>query len=80
MSTCLRCATARTISRGLAEALLSDLNRKHDCRVAEISPAVLDAFERHNWPGNVREIRNVMERAVILAGEGTIELSICPRF
>jgi DNA-binding NtrC family response regulator len=64
----------------LAEALLSDLNRKHECRVAEISMPVLEAFERHNWPGNVRELRNVMERAVILAGEGAIERKHLPAF
>jgi DNA-binding NtrC family response regulator len=64
----------------LAEALLADLNRKHECRVAEISAAVLEAFERHNWPGNVRELRNVMERAVILAGEGAIERRHLPAF
>ncbi len=64
----------------LADALLADLNRKHECRVAEISASVFDAFERHNWPGNVRELRNVMERAVILAGEGTIERKHLPAF
>jgi len=64
----------------VAEALLSDLNRKHECRVADISPAVIEALERHHWPGNVRELRNVLERAVILAGEGTIELRHLPAF
>jgi DNA-binding NtrC family response regulator len=64
----------------LAEALLGDLNRKHECRVTEISAAALDAFERHNWPGNVRELRNVLERAVILAGEGSIERRHLPAF
>ncbi|MGA2132991.1 MAG: sigma-54 dependent transcriptional regulator [Bryobacteraceae bacterium] len=62
----------------IAEALVSDLNRKHDCRVSGISPDVLSALERHNWPGNVRELRNVLERAVILAGEGVIELRHIP--
>ncbi|HWB84587.1 MAG TPA: sigma-54 dependent transcriptional regulator [Bryobacteraceae bacterium] len=62
----------------IAEALMADLNQKHDCRVADISPAVLEAFQRHNWPGNVRELRNVLERAVILAGEGTIEAKHLP--
>jgi transcriptional regulator with PAS, ATPase and Fis domain len=57
----------------IAEALLGDLNRKHECRVVDMSPAVVEAIERHSWPGNVRELRNVLERAVILAGEGTIE-------
>ena len=64
----------------IAEALMGDLNRKHDCRVTEISPAVIEALERHNWPGNVRELRNVLERAVILAGEGTIEMKHLPAF
>jgi transcriptional regulator with PAS, ATPase and Fis domain len=64
----------------VAEALLVDLNRKHDCRVADIAPAVIEALKRHHWPGNVRELRNVLERAVILAGEGTIEVRHLPGF
>jgi DNA-binding NtrC family response regulator len=64
----------------IVEALLGDLNRKHDCRVADLSPAVKEALERHHWPGNVRELRNVLERAVIIAGEGTIELKHLPAF
>jgi DNA-binding NtrC family response regulator len=70
----------KTDIQPIAEALLSDLNRKHDCRVAEISTPVIESFERHNWPGNVRELRNVLERAVILAGEGAIEMRHLPAF
>jgi len=64
----------------IAEALIGDLNRKHDCRVVEVSPGVMDALLRHDWPGNVRELRNVLERAVILAGEGSIDLKHLPAF
>jgi len=64
----------------IAATLISDLNRKHECRVSEVSGSVLDALERHTWPGNVRELRNVLERAVILAGEGSIELKHLPAF
>jgi DNA-binding NtrC family response regulator len=64
----------------IAEALMGDLNRKHECRVSDISSAVIDALMSHNWPGNVRELRNVLERAVILAGEGTIETKHLPSF
>ncbi len=64
----------------ISEALISDLNRKHDCRVSDISPEVIESLRRHNWPGNVRELRNVLERAVILAGEGTIEFKHIPAF
>ena len=64
----------------LVEALLASLNHKHECRVTDLSPAVLEAFARHDWPGNVRELRNVLERAVILAGEGTLEMKHLPAF
>jgi len=66
--------------QAISEALIGDLNRKHECRVSDIAPVVLEALERHNWPGNVRELRNVLERAVILAGEGTIEVQHLPAF
>ncbi len=42
------------------------------------SPAVVDALVRHPWPGNLRELRNVIERAVILAPGATIELQDLP--
>jgi DNA-binding NtrC family response regulator len=64
----------------IAEALVGDLNRKHECRVVDMSPAVAELLQRHNWPGNVRELRNVLERAVILAGEGSIEPKHLPPF
>jgi DNA-binding NtrC family response regulator len=64
----------------IADSLMNDLNKKHDCRVSEVSSEVREAFQHHHWPGNVRELRNVLERAVILAGEGTIELKHLPLF
>jgi len=62
----------------IAESLISDLNRKHEKRVTDLSPEVSEALLRHDWPGNVRELRNAMERAVIIAGEGTIQLAHLP--
>jgi len=38
-----------------------------------ISPQALETLERHPFPGNVRELRNVIERAVALAGPSAIE-------
>jgi len=58
----------------LSEFLIGELNRKHNCKVSDMSAEVQEALKRHTWPGNVRELRNVLERAVILAGEGTIEM------
>jgi DNA-binding NtrC family response regulator len=62
----------------IAEALVSEMNRKHECRVAGLGAGVLECLYRHSWPGNVRELRNVLERAVILAGDGTVEMKHLP--
>jgi transcriptional regulator with PAS, ATPase and Fis domain len=62
----------------LVSSLINDMNRKHGCKVAEVSGSVLERLSQHAWPGNVRELRNVLERAVILAGEGTINLTHLP--
>ena len=56
----------------ICEAVLANLNKKHNCHVSGLDPAVLDSFLKANWPGNVRQLRNVLERAVIVACEGTI--------
>jgi two-component system nitrogen regulation response regulator NtrX len=32
----------------------------------------IDELRRYNWPGNIRELRNVVERLVLLAGEGPV--------
>jgi DNA-binding NtrC family response regulator len=64
----------------LAAALVTELNRKHERRVTEVSAEVSEALHRHDWPGNVRELRNVLERAVVLAGEGPILMKHLPGF
>jgi transcriptional regulator with PAS, ATPase and Fis domain len=56
----------------LVQALIQDLNEKHECRVTDLDPEAMARFLNHSWPGNVRELRNVLERAVIMAREGTI--------
>jgi NtrC-family two-component system response regulator AlgB len=37
-------------------------------------------MERYSWPGNIRELRNVIERATILAGGDEVEVSDLPAF
>jgi DNA-binding NtrC family response regulator len=62
----------------IVEAMIHNLNRKHDARVTDASPEFLAALQASNWEGNVRELRNVVERAVILAGTGTLRPSHVP--
>ena len=58
-------------------SMLERLNRKHGAKVTDISPAVSERFLAHSWPGNLRELRNVLERAVILAGKEPLRWPIC---
>jgi transcriptional regulator with GAF, ATPase, and Fis domain len=46
------------------------LGRKMDA----LSPAILDRLTRYDWPGNIRELENVLERAIILSPGPTLEL------
>jgi DNA-binding NtrC family response regulator len=62
----------------IASALIRDLNRKHGCKVTHLDPDVLKRLESNDWPGNVRQLRNVIERSVIVAGEGEIQLRHLP--
>jgi DNA-binding NtrC family response regulator len=56
----------------LSEAILANLNKKHGCRISGLHPGTIERFENYSWPGNIRELRNVLERAAIMAGEGMI--------
>jgi DNA-binding NtrC family response regulator len=62
----------------IAAAMVHNFNRKHGCRVTNLSPQVLWRWQEGSWPGNVRELRNLVERAVIVAGEGEIQIRHLP--
>jgi NtrC-family two-component system response regulator AlgB len=47
-------------------------------KITGFSAAVLAAFDHYPWPGNLRELRNAVERAVILTTGGTIEVADLP--
>jgi NtrC-family two-component system response regulator AlgB len=47
-------------------------------KIRGFSPAALTALSAYQWPGNLRELRNVIERATILATGETIELADLP--
>ena len=50
----------------LADLFLNQLNRRYSKDIAGLRPGVLEALCRYQWPGNIRELENVMERAYIL--------------
>ncbi len=50
----------------LCEAILEDIARQHGMPQRELDPSVLALFRRCHWTGNIRELRNVLEQAVML--------------
>lgn len=50
----------------LAATILKRLNRQYDKAIEEIDPLVLEAFKSYDWPGNIRELENLIQRAYIL--------------
>ena len=43
-------------------------------RITQVPPAVMQALQRYDWPGNTRELENVIERAMIRSTAGTLQL------
>jgi two-component system, NtrC family, response regulator HydG len=51
---------------------LAKFNRVHGRRITGFSQRAVDAVLSYDWPGNIRELENVVERGVILAGETNV--------
>jgi DNA-binding NtrC family response regulator len=57
----------------LAENFLSVYNRKNGMNISGISPQAIKMMKNYSWLGNVRELENAIERAVVLKQRGYIE-------
>jgi two-component system nitrogen regulation response regulator NtrX len=53
-------------------------SRENNVRPKRISPAALDALQRYRWKGNIRELRNTVERMNIMTAGDTIEVADLP--
>src|SRR5713101_6829677 len=56
----------------LVEHMLRDINAKHGKHVRGIGAEVLELFSSYPWPGNAREVRNVLERSAIVCDRDLI--------
>ena len=54
------------------------VNAKHGKHVRGIGAEVMDIFMSHTWPGNIRELRNILERASIMCEKELITRSCLP--
>ncbi len=59
----------------LAQHFLERFRKETNKPVASIQKQALELLESHNWPGNIRELENAIERAVVLARGNTLTRS-----
>lgn len=71
----------------IAEFYLHKFARKYQKDVHEISPSTYEKLAEYDWPGNIRELRHILERAVILSegerlkpGDFPLKQSYHPKF
>jgi DNA-binding NtrC family response regulator len=62
----------------LARHFVEKYSRENQKKVAGITEEAMDVLTQYPWPGNIRELRNIVERAVVLAGSEKIGLGELP--
>lgn len=58
----------------LSQFFINKFNIEFGKRVKSIDPAAIHAFSEYNWPGNIRQLESVIERAVLMSDTGAIKL------
>ncbi|MFZ0728020.1 MAG: sigma-54 dependent transcriptional regulator [Desulfobacterales bacterium] len=56
----------------LCQLFIERFNRELKKNIVAIAPAAMASLMKHSWPGNVREVENVIQRAVVLAEQDAI--------
>ncbi|MBI4775333.1 MAG: sigma-54-dependent Fis family transcriptional regulator [Deltaproteobacteria bacterium] len=62
----------------LIDSFLKALNREYEKNITGVDEEVLEALKHYSWPGNIRELENVIERAYILEKSNTLSWSGFP--
>jgi DNA-binding NtrC family response regulator len=62
----------------LVRTFIEEFNRQDNRQVRGLTPEAERALEQYRWPGNVREVRNVVQRAVVLGGTGLMDVEHLP--
>ncbi len=62
------------------ELFVQKYARKHGRSIQKISKTVLNQLKAYHWPGNIRELENVIERAIIICESDTLKIKDIPLF
>src|SRR6202790_4385428 len=63
----------------LTNYFLEYYNRKYNCRARTLSTDLLGVLQKYHWPGNIRELENLVKRYVILGSEEVITSDLVVR-
>jgi transcriptional regulator with PAS, ATPase and Fis domain len=58
----------------LVRFYIDAFNREFRKNVRGVTPAAMKLLETHGWPGNIRELRNIVERAMLLTERDTLDV------
>ena len=61
----------------LADYFLKKYSVQYNKPYSELGPDVPELFAEHDWPGNIRELENLIKRAVVLGANSTIRKELC---
>ena len=59
--------------------MVRKFNKRLGANILDVSPAAMQALISYDWPGNIRELSNAIERAVFFCDEPTIDLNHLPK-
>jgi two-component system response regulator AtoC len=59
----------------LVKHFIEKYNQEHNLNIKPIKPSVLKVLIEHSWPGNIRELENIIERSMILAQNDSLDLN-----
>ena len=62
----------------LVASILARLNRQFSKDIKGVHPQVVEAFQWYEWPGNIRELENLLERACILESSSVLTVGSFP--
>jgi DNA-binding NtrC family response regulator len=62
----------------LIHQFIQQFNREHDKSVEGLTAEALDVMLRHSWPGNIRELKNVIENLVVFSRTNEIDVDDLP--
>ena len=64
----------------LVQHFIKKIGKKHPNQIGTIHPLAIEALKRYQWPGNIRELENLIERAFIIENSNEIQLTSLPEY